>query len=263
MIRLDSVYAGYGRRDVLKDVTLHIGAGEMAGILGPNGSGKTTLLLAVSGVLRVRSGSIVIDGHPLQRLTPKAQARLMAGVPQKVEIAFDLRVNSIVLMGRYPHIRFLGGYRDHDREIALEAMRETRTLEFRDRLMGELSGGEFQRVLIARALAQSTEILLLDEAASGLDIARKVEIYDLLRRRNAAGTTILSVIHDLNLAALYCDRLIFMKNGRVVLDGRPEDVFTEEKLEEIYETHIRIAPHPLTGVPQAHLVPGADCRRMA
>ena len=135
-------------------------------------------------------------------------------------------------------------------------MRRTRTEAFRDRLTSMLSGGEFQRVLIARALAQQTDILLLDEAASGLDIARKLEIYDLLKKKHEEGSTVLSVIHDLNLAALYCPRLVFLKNGRVVLDGAVRDVFTEKNLAEIYEAEIKVAPHPVTGAPQAHLVPG-------
>ena len=258
MILMEDVYSGYGRREVLRGVSLEIRRGEMVGILGPNGSGKTTLLLTLSGVLPCRRGSIRIDGDLLGELEAKEQARRMASVPQRLDAAFDLRVLSVVLMGRYPHMSFLGGYSDRDEEIALRAMGETRTDIFRDRLMAELSGGEFQRVLIARALAQETNILLLDEAASGLDIARKVEIYDLLRLKKKQGSTILSTIHDINLAALYCERLVFLKKGRVVLDGPAREIFTEKNLAEIYETSIKVSPHPLTGAPQAHIVPGAD-----
>ena len=256
MIRLDNVSAGYDKRLVLKNVSLELERGEMAAILGPNGSGKTTLLLTLSGVLPLVNGRIEIGGRSISDLRAKEQARLMASVPQRLETAFDLRVLSVVLMGRYPYISFLGGYQERDMDVAAAAMRETRTDQFRERLMGELSGGEFQRVVIARALTQETEILLLDEAASGLDIARKVEIYGLLKNKNKDGLTILSVIHDLNMAALYCRRLIFLKNGRVVLDGPSREVFTEENLGEVYETSIKVSPHPLTGVPQAHFVPG-------
>jgi iron complex transport system ATP-binding protein len=256
MIRAVGVSAGYGRRRVLDNVDLAVSEGEMVGILGPNGSGKTTLLLTLSGVLAPTAGRVEIDGRPIDDMPPKALARQVASVPQRLEAAFDLKVPSVVLMGRYPHISFLGGYREEDHRAASAAMRETRTEAFRDRLTGQLSGGEYQRVFIARALAQDTRVLLLDEAASGLDIARKVEIYDLLRRRNQGGTTVLSAIHDLNLAALYCSRLVFLKQGRVVLDGPPADVFTETHLAEIYETDIKVGPHPVTGAPQAHLVPG-------
>ncbi|MFH1136549.1 MAG: ABC transporter ATP-binding protein [Pseudomonadota bacterium] len=255
MIRLEQVSAGYGRRAVLRDVNLRVSAGEMVGVLGPNGCGKTTLLLTLSGVLKPLSGRIFIQGRGLDEMKAREQARAMASVPQRVQNVFEMKVMSVVLMGRYPYLSFWNGYQDRDREIALEALRETKTDQFRDRLLGQLSGGEFQRVFIARALAQETDILLLDEAASGLDIARKVEIYDLLRRRNLKGTTVLTAIHDLNLAALYCSRLIFLKQGRVVLDGLPEEVFTEANLTDIYETEIKVGPHPLTGTPQAHLAP--------
>ena len=256
MIRLTDVRTGYGTEEVLKGVNLEIDRGEMVGVLGPNGSGKTTLLLTLSGVLPVRSGRIEVDGRELAAWGPKNLARRMASVPQRLDGAFDLKVLSVVLMGRYPYISFLGGYQDQDYEIALKSMNETGTASFRDRLAGELSGGEYQRVLIARALTQETDVLLLDEAASGLDIARKVEVHDLLLDRHRRGITVISAIHDLNLAALYCTRLVFLKNGRIVLDGPAEEVFTEDHLADIYETRIKISPHPLTGAPQAHLVPG-------
>ena len=256
MIVLEGVTSGYGGTEVLSDVSLTFEAGEMVGILGPNGSGKTTLLLAVTGVLPLFRGSIHIDGEPLQSLTARQRAKRMAAVPQRLDNSFDLRVLPLVLMGRYPYISFLGGYTDEDEAIARDAMRQTATDAFEERLTGALSGGEFQRVLIARALAQQADILLLDEAASGLDIARKVEIYDLLRRRNASGATVLSAIHDLNLAALYCQRLVFLKGGRVLLDGPTDAVFTEHNLSRVYDTPIKVFPHPLTGAPQGHLVPG-------
>jgi iron complex transport system ATP-binding protein len=256
MIELDAICCGYGETDVLKDVSLSFGPGEMVGILGPNGSGKTTLLMALSGVLPLRAGSITLDGQRLETMEPRQRAQRMASVPQRLDNAFDLRVLPLVLMGRYPYISFLGGYSERDREIALEAMRNTRTEPFRDRLTGEISGGEFQRVLIARALAQEADVLLLDEAASGLDIARKLEIHDLLRQRNRDGVCVLSAIHDLNLAALYCERLVFLKEGRVAIDGATQDVFTEENLLRIYDTHIKVFAHPTTGAPQGHLVPG-------
>ncbi len=256
MIRLEGVCAGYGGREVLHDVSLNIEQGEMVGLLGPNGGGKSTLLLALSGVLPVTRGEIIIDGEPLANMNPKAQAGRMASVPQRLETAFDMTVFSVVLMGRYPYINFWGGYGPRDIDMARGAMAETATSQLQDRLTSELSGGEYRRVFIARALAQRTKILLLDEAASGLDVARKVEIYDLLQRNHETGSTILSAIHDLNLASLYCPRLVFLKKGRVVLDGPTQAVFTEKNLAELYETEIKIVSHPVTGQPQAHFVPG-------
>jgi iron complex transport system ATP-binding protein len=256
MMRLENVSAAYGRRTVLHEVNLSIEAGEMAGLLGPNGSGKTTLLLAAAGVLPLSGGRIYIDGRPLEELSARGVARRLASNPQRLGAAFDLNVLSVVLMGRYPYLRFLGGYDDEDLAIARASMRETGVDRFEDRLTGQLSGGEFQRVIIARTLTQKTPMILLDEAASGLDIARKIEIYDLLQEKHQQGTTILTAIHDLNLAALYCRRLIFIKGGRIVLDGPVDEVFTAENLEDIYETKIYVHPHPAAEAPQAHLAPG-------
>lgn len=258
MIRVRDLHCGYGQDLVLRGVNLHVSPGEMVALCGPNGSGKTTLLKALTGVLPVAAGSIEIAGRDAAGLSPKERARLAAAVPQRMETPPGLTVFSLVLMGRYPYVSLFSGYTGADREAALTAMRETATLDFANRRAFELSGGEFQRVLMARALAQTSGLLLLDEATSGLDVARKVEIHDLLAAKNAKGLTVLSAIHDLNLAALYASRLVFLKAGRVALDGPADDVFTETNLSEIYETKIKIAPHPVTGAPQAHLVPGAS-----
>jgi len=230
----------------------------MVGLLGPNGSGKTTLLNALSGTLPLRGGDVFIRDRSLQSMRSRERARLVACVPQRVDAVFDMEVRALVLMGRYPHTGFLGGYSARDHEVAEAAMRGTGVFEFRNRRAQQLSGGEFQRVLMARALAQETDLLFLDEAGSGLDIGHKVEIYDLVRERNRCGATVLSVIHDLNLAAAYCDRLIFLKNGRVEEDGPVRDVFTKEILSRVYETDVLVAAHPGTGVPQCFLVPGSD-----
>jgi iron complex transport system ATP-binding protein len=182
----------------------------------------------------------------------------MASVPQRSEVTFPFRCLSLVLMGRYPYLSRWGGYGPEDHEAAVRAMAETDTLYLADRLITQVSGGEAQRVILARALAQSTEVLLLDEATSSLDAAKKVQVFDLLRRKNAAGVTILCAMHDLNLAALYCKRLLFLKAGRIMLEGTLEETFTDEVLSRIYETDIRISAHPVTGGPQAHFVPGAE-----
>lgn len=256
MIEVRDLHCGYGSGDVLRGVSLDLARGESAALLGPNGCGKTTLILALSGVLRPRLGSVRIDGGDVSELAPRRRARRVAAVPQRPGDPPELSVFSMVLMGRYPYVSMLSGYGPADREAAAGALAETGAEALAHRRAPELSGGEFQRVLIARALAQAAGLLLLDEAASGLDVARKVEIHDLLAEKNRRGLTILSAVHDLNLAALYCGRLIFMKHGRVVLDGPPREVFTEEKLSAVYETRIKVSGHPLTGAPQALLVPG-------
>ncbi len=258
MIEVRNLSCAYGDREVLHDINFILDPGEMVGLLGPNGSGKTSLLLTLSGALPLAGGSVAINGKELQMMRPKQRARNLAVVPQRIETTFDLNVRSLVLMGRYPYIRPLLGYCKKDHSAAYKAMRDTETTPFSGRMTSELSGGELQRVLIARALCQETDILFLDEAASGLDVAAKIAIHDLLRTHHANGCTVLSAIHDLNLAALYCERLLFLKNGRLVLDGPTNEIFTEKNLTQIYETPIKIYPHPVTGAPQSHLVPGSD-----
>ncbi|UZP67138.1 ABC transporter ATP-binding protein [Desulfovibrio mangrovi] len=255
MITLTNVTCGYAGQPVLRDVNLCIHSGEMVGLLGPNGSGKTTLLLTLSGVLPPISGEMRLANDDAATLAATERAKRLASVPQRLGEQPHMEAFSLVLMGRYPYISFLGGYSAEDRNIALGAMQETRTAHLAHRSAQALSGGEFQRVLIARALAQQTPCLLLDEATSGLDIARKVEVFRLLHARHAQGTTVISAIHDLNMAALYCERLIFLKEGRIVLDGPVSDIFTEQHLSDIYETRIHIISHPVTGVPQACLSP--------
>lgn len=254
LIEVRNLRLGYHGRDVL-NLSLTVRRGEFTAILGPNGSGKTTLIRALSGVLPPLAGTIHIAGQNVHRLRAKTRARLTAVVPQKSVDPGETRVLSLVLMGRYPYLGLLGTYTEADLTKARTVMEETACLHLARRRARTLSGGEFQRVVMAKALAQDTDLLLLDEAASNLDVARTVDLYDLLAAGNQAGITILSVAHDLNLAALYCRRLIFLKNGAVAADGPPQTIFTAEILSNIYETPITVAPHPVTGVPQAYLLP--------
>lgn len=257
MIVCEGLCAGYGGHAVLSDIDLTIAAGEMVGLLGPNGSGKTTLLLTLTGVLPPLGGRVRLGGQDLAALSARRLAQHVAAVPQRLAMVPELTVRSLVLMGRYPYLSFLGGYGPQDWRVAESAMAATGVSTLADRPCGALSGGELQRVCIARALAQGTDVLLLDEASANLDMARKVELHDLLAARNAAGTTVLAALHDLNLAALTCRRLIFLKHGRIEADGPVETVFTQSILSRIYETDIVVFPHPRTGTPQALAVPGA------
>ncbi len=251
---------GYGPQRVLNNVSFSITAGEMVGILGPNGSGKSTLMKAISGVLPLESGSIFIMGEEVSRISSRERAQRISAVPQKVNSDFPFLCRSVVLMGRYPYVKPLKNYTLRDVQIAENAMEVTKTTKFADRPFDQTSGGEAQLVTIARAIAQSTRILLLDEATSSLDVARKVQVFDMLRSMNSKGLTIVCVMHDLNLAALYCHRLLFIKQGKVVLDGPTEKIFTDENLSSVYETEIRVAEHPVTRLPQAHFVPGTSER---
>ncbi len=265
MIEVTALRCGYGAVDVLRDVSLRVRPGEMAAVLGPNGSGKTTLLHALSGVLAPRAGTVRVFGKDLAHTSVRWRARRTASVAQNAAVTFPFRCLSVVLMGRYPHLSRWGGYSARDLSRAMDAMERTETLHLADRLISEVSGGEAQRVVVSRALAQEPSLLLLDEATSSLDVARKIQIFDLLRRKNREeGTTIVCAMHDLNLAALYCNRMVFIKNGGIALDGPTHELFTSARLSEVYETRIMVSSHPVTGSPQAHFVPGeADPGRSA
>ena len=258
MIEARSLTCGYRKRKVLKDLRFEVRKGEFVGVLGPNGSGKSTLLLTLAGILGYDQGSLQVAGEEIARTEPGWRAKRIAVVQQRSEFSFPFQCLSIVLMGRYPFLSKWGGYSPSDREAAMEAMEETETLHLARRLITEISGGEAQRVIIARALAQKTDLLLLDEATSSLDVASKIRIFDLLRRKNSRGTTIVCAMHDLNLAALYCRRLIFIKDQSILLDGETEETFRDEHLSRVYETDVRVCRHPVADRPQALFVPGAD-----
>ncbi|RJR42265.1 MAG: ABC transporter ATP-binding protein [Desulfobacteraceae bacterium] len=257
MIEAASLVCGYGRNDVLRDIHFRVRPGEFIGILGPNGTGKSTFLLTLGGVLPYRQGSIRISGEEIAGTSQGWRAKRIGSVQQRTEISFPFKCLSVVLMGRYPYISRWGGYSLSDREAALQAMEDTGTIHLAERMITEVSGGEAQRVIIARALAQQTDLLFLDEATSSLDVSAKIRIFDLLRRKNGSGTTILCAMHDLNLAALYCRRLLFLKDRSIVLDGSTEETFKDETLSRIYETDVRVCRHPVTNDPQALFVPGA------
>jgi iron complex transport system ATP-binding protein len=241
------LYFRYGQQPVMEDVSLTLRQGEMLGVIGPNGSGKSTLLRLLSGVLRPEAGAICVHGRPLAEYSPQARARAMAVVPQETAVEFPFSVMEVVLMGRSPH---LGGFAfegDRDLEVARTAMARTGVLEFAGRSIHELSGGERQRVIVARALAQEAPILLLDEPGAFLDIRHEVEIYDLLQDLQREGKSILTVLHDLNLAALYCDRVALLKAGRLVRLGPPSEVITYATVRDVYETEVYVDVNDITG----------------
>lgn len=255
MIRTEQLVCGYGR-PVLHEVNLHLPPGEAAALLGPNGAGKSTLLLALCGLLRPVSGRVLLDGQPIGSYSARRRARLLAALPQNGHLPEGFTVGDAVLMGRYAHQSLRSGFGSapspEDHEAVRQALRETGMAHMAQRKCETLSGGEAQRALLARAFAQDARALLLDEAASGLDPARRMDAFDLLAAKNRQGLTIFCAVHDINLAAVYFPRLIFLKAGRVVLDGPTHEVFTSENLTHIYERDIRVWNHPELGVPQAY-----------
>jgi iron complex transport system ATP-binding protein len=236
----------YAGPPVLDGVSLHVAAGEMLGVLGPNGSGKSTLLRLLSGVLRPERGEIRLHGRPLAAYRRAELGRALAVVPQDTVIAFPFSVAEVALMGRAPYRRGFAFESAQDVAVAHTAMRRTGVSELAARSIHELSGGERQRVVLARALAQEAHVLLLDEPAAHLDLRHQVELYELLRELLAEGAAVVSVLHDLNFAALYCDRVTLLKGGRLVATGAPAEVITRAAVREVYEADAHVETNPYT-----------------
>ena len=250
-LRLQNVDFSYDE-DILalKGVSLDVESGEFLGVIGPNGSGKTTMVRVLSRGEKPRSGSVLLEDEDIWDISPKAFARRVAVVPQDTSIAFDFSVFEVVLMGRSPHLGRFSLERPADIQAAEDAMRLTNITHLSSRSINALSGGETQRAIIARALAQQTDILLLDEPTSHLDLNYQFEIMDLLRALNRErGITVVVVMHDLNLAAQYCGRLVLMNRGEVLAQGGPEDVVTETAIREAYGAEVWVRKHPVTGRP--------------
>jgi iron complex transport system ATP-binding protein len=231
---------------ILREVSFSVNRGEFLSLVGPNGSGKTTLLRLLDRIFLPDSGSIVLGGRPLSRLSRAELARRIAFVPQDGGIQFPFTVYEIVLMGRSPHTRGMAFENAHDRAIAREMMALTDIDRLADQPITKLSGGERQRAFIARALAQQPEILLLDEPNAHLDISHQLDVFRLIKKRNTeSGLTVLSVSHDLNLAAAYSDRVAMLQNGTIAAVGTPAEVLTAERIRQVFETDVLVDFHPL------------------
>jgi iron complex transport system ATP-binding protein len=258
MITVNELTGGYAGGEVLKKVSFDVGKGELFGILGPNGSGKTTLLKMISGALKASNGGIKLDGRPLADYSPKELARLMAVLPQHADQAFPYTVRETVSLGRYAHQKgWLNSWRQEDEQIVRKVMEQTGITHLQEKSIAELSGGEKQRVFLAQALAQQPKILLLDEPTNHLDLSFQKELLDLLKKWAAEeNLTVVSIFHDLNLASLYCDRLLLMENGQILIVDTPPEVLKEERVKKVYRTEIKNHPHPEIAKPQLLLVPG-------
>ncbi len=244
-IKTGKVCVSVPHRRIVTDATLHVDDGELVGLIGPNGSGKTTLLKAVYRTMRPESGEICLDGRPLDGMSLHDSALRLAVVTQHNYFNFDFKVEEVVLMGRTPHKKAMETDNAADREIARKALEEVNMADCRGRSFSSLSGGEQQRVILARALAQETPCLVLDEPTNHLDIKYQLEVLDIVKR---LGCTALCALHDLNLAAQYCDRLYVMKDGLIVAEGTPEEVITAEMIEQVYGVRAAVGRHPLTGL---------------
>jgi iron complex transport system ATP-binding protein len=255
----DDVSFVYGQKrpvHALDGVTVALASGTIVALLGPNGSGKSTLLRTLSGGVRPTRGRVIYQGSDLHRLPPRERARRLAFVPQQVRVDFPFTVREVVMMGRAPYQGQLGLERGRDAEIVEEAMERMRVHHLEGRRMCELSGGEAQRVMLAQALAQEPEILLLDEPTSHLDINFQAEIMDLLAALNAErGLTVLASLHDLNLASLYCHSVVLLRGGRLHGEGPPLDVLTESAVREVYGARVHVGRFGHAELPLVTILP--------
>ena len=246
-LSVSSVHWGTSAEDIVRGVDVEIERGEFVGVIGPNGSGKSSFLRCVYRVNRPHSGSILLDEREVWNMKAREFALQAAAVPQEMPGQFDFTVREIAAMGRYPHKKALQRDNTQDLELVDQALEYVGMKERSDRSFTSLSGGEKQRTLIARTIAQKADFLILDEPTNHLDIYYQLEIMDLLRSLNV---TSLVVMHDLNLAAQYCDRIYVMKDGRVFAEGSPAAVLTPDLIRSVYHVEASVVPDPQTGRPR-------------
>ncbi|HHW08516.1 MAG TPA: heme ABC transporter ATP-binding protein [Firmicutes bacterium] len=249
ILNVAGVEFSYHADPVLSGIAFQAQSGEVIGIAGPNGSGKSTLIHVISRALAPRYGQVALDDQLINQLSQLELARRMAVVHQQESVAFDFTVRDVVLMGRLPYLKRFSKESAADMAMAEKAMSEVGIRHLAERSIFQLSGGERQRVAIARALTQDTPILLLDEPTASLDIKYQVQTLELLQALAASGRLIIVVLHDLNLAAQYCHRLLLLHQGRIVKAGPPAEVLQSDLIQEVYGIAVGVIPHPQTGRP--------------
>ncbi|MDK2974089.1 MAG: cobalamin transport system ATP-binding protein [Methanofollis sp.] len=255
MVRTEDLGVSYGDTRVLEAISIAVNEGSFIGILGPNGCGKTTLLRALSRIIDPAVGTVTIDGMDIAGYSFRELATILGAVPQETAVTFDFTVEEIVQMGRHPYLGRLSSMDEEDYAAYRHAMDLTNTAYLADRLITEISGGERQRVLIARALAQTPRVLLLDEPTSHLDINHQIEILSIIRGLTP-GVTVISVFHDINLAAYFCDTIVLMERARIAAVGAPAAVITDLNIRTVFGVDMIVRTHPLTGRP--YTVPRYD-----
>jgi iron complex transport system ATP-binding protein len=246
----EEVTLAYGDRTVVHELSLQIPPGRITAIVGANGCGKSTLLRALARLIAPRAGTVLLDGEALQSRHTREIARVLGLLPQSPVAPEGIAVSDLVGRGRHPHQRLLSRWSDRDYEVVAQSLEATETAELADRSVDELSGGQRQRVWIAMALAQETDILLLDEPTTFLDVAHQVEVLDLLTDLNRdRGTTIVMVLHDINLAARYADHLFALREGRVVASGSPAEILSADLIREVFQLDSLVVSDPVSGTP--------------
>ncbi len=249
MIEVESVSVAYGEGSVpvLSEASLSVDRGEFLALVGPNGAGKTTLLRTVNGLLAPDAGRVLVDGDDVVALSARETSRRVATLPQETNLAFAFDVREVVAMGRTPYRSRFG--RPDDGDVVDAAMERAGIDHLADRPVDAVSGGERQRVLLARALAQETPVVLLDEPTASLDVNHQVETLELVRTLVASGRTVVAAIHDLDLAARYCDRMALLADGAISAVGPPDEVLSPDALEAAFDVPVAVSEHPVTGTP--------------
>jgi iron complex transport system ATP-binding protein len=247
ILDIENLKFSYGDNIVLKNVTMKVGPSEFIGIIGPNGAGKSTLLKLIDGIYLHTDGKIKIHNDPIELMPRKILAQQIAYLPQEVDLTFAYTVEDIVKMGRFPHLQGIRLYSDKDAKVVQEVMDLLDINQFCSRSIHELSGGEKQRVMIASALAQEPNILLLDEPTSALDLHHQIEIYQILKNlQKNSQLTVIVVTHDINLAAQFCERMILINKGEIITDGAPNEVLKFQILQDIFGVKVYIDINPMT-----------------
>jgi len=259
-LEMQGITLAYGDKKVVEDVTFQVMPGEVVGLVGPNGSGKSTIIKALSRVITPYSGRVLINGRDISQIPRRELSLLIGVVPQIPLLPSPFTAFEIVLMGRNPHLGLFQYEGPKDMDIVWQAMGQTSIQCLAERRISELSGGEIQCVVIARALAQETQAILLDEPTANLDIGRQIEILDLVKslcRENKL--TVIAALHDLNLASHYCDRLFLINKGKIHAEGTPIEVINTENIEQVYGCGSYVHTHPLSGLPA--VLPRVDRNR--
>ncbi|HHT43284.1 MAG TPA: ABC transporter ATP-binding protein [Firmicutes bacterium] len=247
-MRLENVYFAYGEEPVLQGLSLSLQEGRFSGIVGPNGAGKSTVLKLLDGYIKPQQGAVYLNGENLRTYSLAQLAQEIALIPQ-TSYYIPFTVQEMVLLGRTPFYSRLGAPSEQDRQIAQESMEITGVAHLAHRLVSDLSGGERQRVTIARAFAQQTKVLLLDEPTTHLDLEHQVNTCRLLKEKSREGVTVLAVLHDLNLAAAFCDYVFVLNGGVLMEEGSPGEVLTPELIAQVFRVSVPSLQHPLTGRP--------------
>lgn len=257
MLKIQNLSVYYDQRQILHDVQLEVRSGEVLALIGPNGAGKSTLVRSISGVIPIRGGKIEVDHANITSLSSMERARRIAVVPQAVSMPPAFTVWETVLLGRTPYLNFLGQISNKDEQLARRALEQVDALHLVESRMDEISGGEQQRVLLARALAQDTPILLMDEPTAHLDLRHQIDLLKLIAKQaREKNLTVLVALHDLNLASLFADRIAVIENGLLCVAGSPKETLTSEILRSVYHMPVHVMAHPETGTPL--IIPGVS-----